>query len=233
LGGLVAQVPENFQFAFKVTDEITIKRFPNLPRFGSRAGQTNANFLSADVFASAFLSPCAPFRRNVGLLIFEFSRFSTADFAQGRDVVEALDVFLAKLPCGWPYGVEIRNRTLLRPEYFAVLARHGVTHVLNSWEAMPSVAEQLALPESLPRPELAAMRLLLRPGRRYEEAVKLFAPYSRLKEQQPESRAAAMELIRAARQTGRPKQVFVYVNNRFVGNALGTIADILEKTATN
>jgi uncharacterized protein YecE (DUF72 family) len=33
---LVGQVPSDFRFAFKVTDDITIKRFSNLPRFGAR-----------------------------------------------------------------------------------------------------------------------------------------------------------------------------------------------------
>src|ERR1022692_2024572 len=33
LEGLFSQVPTDFQFAFKVTDRITIKRFANLPRF--------------------------------------------------------------------------------------------------------------------------------------------------------------------------------------------------------
>src|SRR5689334_6996628 len=34
---MVSQVPNDFQFTFKVTDEITIKKFTNLPRFGIRA----------------------------------------------------------------------------------------------------------------------------------------------------------------------------------------------------
>src|ERR1039457_4161460 len=38
LGGLRTQVPADFQFGFKVTDEITIKKFPNHPRHGARAG---------------------------------------------------------------------------------------------------------------------------------------------------------------------------------------------------
>src|SRR6266566_1543524 len=67
------------------TDEITIKNFTNLPRFGLRAGKPNENFLNADLFASAFLAPCEPFRKNVGLLMFEFSHFYPADFARGRD----------------------------------------------------------------------------------------------------------------------------------------------------
>ncbi len=231
LGNLAGQVPDDFQFAFKVTDEITIKKFPNLPRFGQRAGRPNENFLNADLFASAFLGPCEAFRPKVGLLMFEFSRFYPADFARGRDFVEALDAFLGRLPRGWPYGVEIRNRNFLQREYFATLARHRVTHVFNSWEAMPPVDEQLALPGSLTHPDCAAVRLLLQPGRRYEDAVKLFSPYDRLKDPQPASRAAAAKLIRAAHQTGQPRRVFVYVNNRFEGNAPGTIAAILEQSA--
>jgi uncharacterized protein YecE (DUF72 family) len=225
---MVSQVPDDFLFAFKVTDEITIKKFSKLPRFGPRAGQLNENFLNAALFTQAFLAPCEPFRRQVGLLMFEFSRFYPGDFATGREFVEALDGFLGKLPRGWPYGVEIRNRNFLHPEYFATLARHGVAHVFNSWEAMPPVGEQLALPGSFTTPELCAVRLLLRPGRRYEEAVKLFQPYDRLKEPQPADRAAVAQLIRATEQTGRPARAFIYVNNRFEGNALATIAALLE-----
>ncbi len=52
LEGLAGQVPGDFQFAFKVTDEITVKKFPKLDRFGDRAGKLNENFLNADLFAS-------------------------------------------------------------------------------------------------------------------------------------------------------------------------------------
>jgi hypothetical protein len=62
-------------------------------------------------------------------------------------------------------------------EYFECLARHQVTHVYNSWEAMPSVGEQMALAGSQTNPSLVAARFLLKPGRRYEEAVKTFQPY--------------------------------------------------------
>ncbi len=44
LEGLISQVPQDFRFSFKVTDEITIKKFPNLPRHGKRAGMLNENF---------------------------------------------------------------------------------------------------------------------------------------------------------------------------------------------
>lgn len=80
LDGLVSAVPDDFLFALKVTDEITVKRFPNLRRFGGRAGKVNEHFLNADLFASQFIKPCEPFRKNIGVLMFEFSRFLPSDY---------------------------------------------------------------------------------------------------------------------------------------------------------
>jgi len=39
------------------------------------------------------------------------------------------------------------------------------------------VGEQMALPGSRTNPDLVAARFLLKPGRKYEEAVKAFEPY--------------------------------------------------------
>lgn len=145
LTSLMEQVPGDFQFAFKVTDKITVKKFPNLPRHSVRAGKSNDHFLNAGLFANAFLKPCAPFRKNIGLLMFEFSRFCPSDYEHGRDFVANLAKFLGALPKGWPYAVEMRNKHWLQPDYFACLARHGVTRVFNSWEAMPPVSEQMTI----------------------------------------------------------------------------------------
>lgn len=229
LDELVTRVPEDFLFALKVTDQITIKRFPNLPRFGARAGQVNGHFLDADLFRSSFLDACAPFQNNMGMLIFEFSHFSPNDFARGRDFVEALEPFLARLPEGWRYGAEIRNRTFLHSEYFAVLARHGVAHIFSSWQGMPPLDEQLALPGSRTSPQFFGARLLLRPGRKYEEAVKMFSPYDSIKDPYPEGRAAGAKLIQEGRRAGSGAKAFIYVNNRFEGNALETIAGMVEQ----
>ncbi|MCL4788333.1 MAG: DUF72 domain-containing protein [Verrucomicrobia bacterium] len=224
---MVSQVTDDFRLTLKVTDEITLKKFPNQPRFGHRAGQPNPNFLNADLFNSAFLAACEPFRSNLGVLIFEFSQFHSGDFARGREFVAALDEFLSKLPRGWRYGVEIRNRNLLQPEYFAVLARHGAAHVFNSWQDMPPVAEQAALPGSRTSPEFVAARFLLRPGRKYDEAVKLFSPYDQTKDPYPEGRRAAASLVRESLTAENRTQAFIYLNNRFEGNALESIAAIL------
>ena len=226
---LFSQVPTSFQFTFKVTDSITIKKYPDLPRFGHRAGLENEHFLDAQLFASSFLGPCERYRAQIGLLIFEFSHFSAADFARGRDFMDLLERFLAALPAGWRYGVEIRNRTFLHPEYFAMLARHGVAHIYSSWQDMPPLDEQLALLGSRTTEAFFGARLLLKPGRKYEEAVRQFKPYDRIQEEYPAGRAAGARLIEAGRAQAGRTLGYIYVNNRFEGNALHTIAAMIEQ----
>jgi uncharacterized protein YecE (DUF72 family) len=227
LAGLAEQTPADFQFGFKVTDEITVKKFPNLPRFGQRAGQPNNHYLKAEVFERGFLRPCEAIRPRVGLLMFEFSRFYPADYEHGRDFVADLDSFLAQLPKGWPYAIEMRNKHWLKPGYFDCLARHGVAHVFNSWTEMPSVGEQMALPGSRTKPQLVAARFLLKPGRKYEDAVKSFQPYDKTQEVNDQARAAGAFLITEGKKTANRK-TFIFVNNRLEGNALQTISAILE-----
>jgi uncharacterized protein YecE (DUF72 family) len=233
LAGLMEAVPPGFRFSFKVTDEITLKHYPNLPRFGMKAGHTNPDFLNADRFAEAFLGPCTPHRDHVGLLMFEFSHFHPADYGRGRDFIADLDRFLGKLPKGWDYGVEIRNRSFIHPDYFDALAQHGVAHVYNSWEAMPPVDEQWLAPGSRTNPACFGARFLLRPGRRYAEAVDSFQPYDRVQDPYPAGRQAIVDMILAALSRERPSRAFIYVNNRFEGSALGTIAAVLHLLEEN
>jgi uncharacterized protein YecE (DUF72 family) len=160
--------------------------------------------------------------------MFEFSRLWTSDYQRGRDFIADLDKFMSQLPSGWAYGVELRNRNWLRADYFECLAKHRVTHVFNSWDAMPSVREQMALPESRTNPEVVAARFLLKPGRRYEEAVKFFERYDKIKEENAEARAAGRALIKQGQTAGPKRKTFVFVNNRLEGNAITTIEAMLE-----
>jgi hypothetical protein len=157
-----------------------------------RTGERNADFLNAQLFSDAFLGACEPYRDKVGLLMFEFGRFYQTDFPSVKEFAETLDMFLARLPKDWPYGVEIRNKHFLTPEYFAMLAKHGVAHVFNSWTDMPQVADQLALPGSITNPFLVGARFLLTPGRKYDESLKMFQPYDRIKAPDESVRAAGL-----------------------------------------
>ena len=214
-----------------MTDAVTIKHFPNLDRFGIKAGKPNPDFLNAELFATAFLQPCEEIRDKLGVLMFEFSRFWPSDYRYGREFVADLDSFLGRLPSGWPYAVEMRNDHWLRNEYFGCLARHGVTHVFNSWYGMPPVSEQIALAGSRTNPNLCAARFLPKPGRKYEEAVKAFEPYDQVKEQNADARAAGKALIAEGQAAGPQRQTFIYVNNRLEGNALETISAMFEQSS--
>ena len=232
IAGLAQQTPPGFKFCFKVTDEITMRSFPNLPRHGARAGQRNEHFLDAELFRAAFLASCEPYRDRIGVLIFEFSHFHPRDFERGRDFVDQLDVFLVQLPQGWQYGVEIRNPSFLRAPYFEVLKKHGVTHVLNNWTGMPSVAGQMNIDGALACEDFTAARFLLKPGRDFQEAVKEFSPYNGTKEINEEARHAAAVLARLRMEAARQKPTkpsFLLVNNRLEGNALFTIMAVLER----
>jgi uncharacterized protein YecE (DUF72 family) len=228
LEAIMGQVPDDFRFSFKVTDTITLKKFPNLPKFGPRAGEINRDFLNAELFGEAFLKTCEPYRSKVGLLMFEFGRFYKADFSVAG-FSESLDTFFAGLPKDWPYGIEIRNRDFLGPEYFSVLAKHGVTHVYNSWTDMPSVNEQMRMPGSLTNPNLVGARFLMTPGRKYDESLKLFQPYDRLREPDEDARQAGAALILGGERYEPRRKTFVYVNNRLEGNALETIAAMIAR----
>ena len=197
-------------------------RFPNLPRYGSRAGQRNPHFLDADLFIASFLGPLAPYRDRVGTLIFEFSHFHPGDWERGREFVAHLDEFLGKLPKGWDFSIEIRNESLLHPQYFEVLRLHGVAHTFNSWSRMPPVTEQMRILDSFTA-DFATARFLLKPGRNYEQAVEAFSPYREVKESYPEARMALIDLLTTPAKPGRPGRRFLYVNNRLEGCALWTI----------
>ena len=231
IDGLVKQTPPGFKFCFKVTDEITARTFSNLPRHGAKAGQRNEHFLNADLFRAAFLASCEPHKDRIGVLIFEFSHFHPRDFERGRDFVDRLDTFLGRLPQGWQYGVEIRNRTFLCAPYFEVLRKHGVTHVMNNWTQMPTIAEQMGIEGVFTADDFTAARFLLKPGRTFERAVEMFSPYNATKEVYPEARAAAMALITRRLEVARTRLTrpsFLFVNNRLEGNALYTILALLQ-----
>ena len=86
----------------------------------------------------------------------------------------------------------------------------------------------MALPGSRTNPDLVAARFLLKPGRKYEQAVKAFEPYDCIKEEKPEARAAGRALIAEGKAAGPKRRTVVFVNNRLEGNAISAIAAMLE-----
>ena len=81
---------------------------------------------------------------------------------------------------------------------------------------------------------MVAARFLLKPGRKYEEAVKAFAPYDKTKEVNEEARKAGAEMIVEGERYEPRRKTYIYVNNRLEGNALETISamiDLMDRAA--
>lgn len=220
--------PAALQFAFKVPEEITVKKWPTHARYGQRAGLDNENFLNAEVFTRLFYEPLAAYGARAALFIFEFGTFPKSAFPEAGAFVEMLDGFLSALPEGPRYSVEIRNAEYLCPAYFGALRSNGAAHVFNAWTRMPDLAEQTAIAEAYTA-GFTVTRALLRRGRAYEEAVRSFEPYREVQDPLPETREALRALIQKS--LGERRPAFIFVNNRLEGNAPGTIEAVVDSLA--
>ena len=60
--------------------------------------------------------------------------------------------------------------------------------------------------------------------------MKMFEPYDKIKDPNPDARAAGAALIKDGASTGAKRKTFIYVNNRLEGNALDTIAAMLAES---
>ncbi len=218
-----AQVPDEFRFALKVPEDITVERFPRLPRYGNRAGTENGHFLDASIVRDQLLDLLEPYRQKLGPLVFQFGTFHHGPMRDPRQFTRRLDQMLSQLPVErLDMAVEVRNPEFLQPDspYLNCLREHRVAHCFNSWTRMPTIAEQVRLERTFTAPHAVA-RFLLKPGRNYQEAVEQFAPYERIQDPYPEGRAELTDLIRARLPDRRT--LFAFVNNRFEGNAIETI----------
>jgi uncharacterized protein YecE (DUF72 family) len=222
---LFRQTPEPFRWGFKIPEQISVPVWPMHPRYGALAGQANPAFLDVALLDRDFLRALAPYRRQVGVLVFEFGTFTRNIFATTADFIEMLDPFLASLPAGWRYAVEIRNADFLLPRFFDCLRAYKVTHVYNSWTRMPGIREQRAIAGSQTS-DMIVSRALLKGGRPYEEAVQRFAPYREVQEVNEDVRTGLREIVDVAMVDGIP--AFIFINNRLEGNSPGTIIAITD-----
>jgi uncharacterized protein YecE (DUF72 family) len=219
------QTTDHFTVSLKVTDRITIRRYPNLPRHGPNAGRENPDFLNLELFEDAFLKPLEELKKKRGVIIFEFSTFYPASGITYGVFLGSIDHFLSRLPKEYRYAVELRNREFLTEEYLSMLSSHHVAHLLNNWTRMPPILEQIRLTGVLTAP-FSVARALLAPGRTYQEAVERFQPYDTIREENPELRLGLAEAVSRCIAEGR--ELYAYVNNRAEGNSPRTIEAILD-----
>ena len=189
--------------------------------------EPNPDFLDASRMIDAVVAPLVEhFAAHLGPIVLEFESLARAPWLTPDQFIETLDRFLDRIPRTVNYAVEIRNPALLTAPYFAVLRAHGVAHCFNAWTDMPSIAEQMALPDSTTADFLVA-RALLTHGRKYSTSVKEFEPYDRIRRPAPETRGHLVRLINLAAELRLP--LYLLVNNRLEGSAPSTIRAVAEE----
>ena len=227
LAAYARYLPPRFPCVSKVWDRITARRLNQDRRWGNLAGQRNPDFLNAQLFKDAVLLPYARvFRDHAGAFVFEFQAMRGKDLPDPLRWAGELDAFFSELPREFRYAVELRNPELFHPLHGEVLKRHGAAHVFNSWTEMPAIGKQLEEPWVFPT-DFTIARALLKPGRSYADAVKLFEPYERVQEPSPELRRDLVRLMEEA--VRRRIEALIVVNNRAEGNAPGTIKAVLDE----
>jgi uncharacterized protein YecE (DUF72 family) len=220
-----SQLPAGFPCCAKVP---AMYASPVLPGSGHGSpAVANPDFLSSEGFLADVVQPfLLHFQRHLGPFVLEIPPVPADMRLDPHAFADRLGRFLDALPRGCPMSVELRDRRLITPAYTAVLNQTGAAHVLNYWSAMPSPGEQAELVE-VARAPFTVIRLLLRPGTRYEARRDAFRPFNRIAEPDERLRRDVTRLITDA--SGRQQPVYVLVNNKAEGSAPLTIRALAEQ----
>ena len=219
-----AQLPPDFVCCIKAPASVTSFTVP-----GPEA-TPNPDFLNAERFVEELIAPCREhFAAHTGPFILQFPPVSRRLNLDPTAFAEMLDAFLGRLPREGEYAVEIRERALLTEAYRRVLARNGATHVCNYWSAMPMPGEQADLVDHLSAP-FTIVRLLMRPGTRYERQRETMAPFNRIVQQDEHMRRDTVAVLRRAVAAGQ--RAFLLVNNKAEGSSPLTIESLARRLAT-
>src|SRR5271168_3521030 len=121
--GWYAKTPPGFLFAAKVPQVITHEKI----------------LVDCDEDLEHFLRTMDELREKLGPLLFQFGYFNKSKFNSGSEFLARLKPFLKRLPSGYKFAVEIRNKYWLDARFVETLREHGVALALidQSWMPRP------------------------------------------------------------------------------------------------
>jgi uncharacterized protein YecE (DUF72 family) len=218
-------LPADFRLLVKAHAECTTVKFGDESWYRSRAGQRNELFLEPEYATEAVVRPYLDgLGDHGGVLLFQFPAQHVPGGA--RSFATRLEGFLAALPKGPQYAVEIRNPELLTPRYIKALEQVGASHCVVELPGMPEVDKQWEVSGGADRPALV-MRWMLHRKHGYTSAKEAYAPFDRLVDPNPSVRRAFADMILAS--AGRP--AYVIVNNKAEGSSVLSILGLAQELA--
>ena len=228
-----AQVPPHFRFMVKAPSFITDELRRDA---GGRGVEMNPRFLDLQSAFDAFVEPAmAGLGIHAGPLVFQFSPLSRRTLGDVPALAARLHAFFRALRqrcAGFShaplFAVEVRNGELLTREFADALKDTGARYCLGVHARMPPPEQQLPLLRALwPGPLVA--RWNLHAGFKYDEAKTQYAPFNRLVDEDPASRATLAKVAAATALAGQP--VYISANNKAEGSAPLTIYKLAQAIA--
>lgn len=207
-----AQVPAGFRFLVKAHQDCTL---PWLPHDRSGGGP-NPRFLDPAYATERVVAPFVEgLGEHAGPLLFQFSPLDLSLLGGARGFLRRLVDFLARLPRGPVYAVELRSPGALTRDYGRALADLGAVHCLNAHPTMPSPIEQVrSLGEAFGAMREVVIRWMLFRNYGYADAVERYAPFNALVDEDPETRESLAELT-----AWEQRPVTVVINNKAEGSS--------------
>ncbi|AEG93066.1 DUF72 domain-containing protein [Ramlibacter tataouinensis] len=218
-----AQVPPHFRFVAKAPSLVTDA---TVRGEDGRGTASNPHFLDPELAVQGFVQPALEgLGEHCGALVFQLSPLPARWLVDLPRLHARLDAMLGALPSLRPQApdgiiaVEVRDAALLTPEFAALLRRHGATYCLGVHAKLPPLEAQLPLLRALwPGPLVCRWNYHRRHGAYgYEEAERVYAPFDRLRDADPDTRAALARVMAGTAAAGQ--KVYVTISNKAEGSA--------------
>jgi uncharacterized protein YecE (DUF72 family) len=197
------QTPKNFLFALKIVQAITHDKV----------------LVDCDDDLKHFLASADLLAEKLGPLLFQFPYFNKKAFPDAAAFFVRLEPFLKKLPRGYRFAVEIRNKYWLVPKFADMLRARGIALALIDHPWMPRPNEVFKKIDPLTA-DFTYIRLL---GDRKGIEEKTETWDKTIVDRQGEL-AEWVEIIRKVHE--RKVQIFAYANNHYAGHAPATVREL-------
>jgi uncharacterized protein YecE (DUF72 family) len=225
-----AMVPADFRFVVKAPSLVTDATVRDE---SGRGTQVNPVFLNSEIATQEFVQPALDgLGDRIGALVFQLSPIPSQLLADQPALLTRLGEMLEALPGlkqvapDAVIAVEVRDPQLLCPAFADMLRSVGATFCMGLHAKMPPIEDQLPMLRALwPGPLVCRWNLHRRHGRfGYEDAEKLYGPFDKIVDPDPETRAALAKVIAGTTRAGQ--NAFVTVSNNAEGCAPLTIASL-------
>ena len=221
------QVPTGFRFVVKapqaITDAVLRRRGSGEP------ARPNPTFLDAVTACETFIGPAINgLGEKAGPLVFQLPPLTAELLADRTRLIARIAAFLAALPRGPLYAVEVRDACLVCDAFAQALRDTHTAPCLAVHARMPPVerqADAFGLSAADCQSPLIA-RWNLHAGLAYQQAKDRYAPFDRLVDEDLPTRHTLARLATDA--ASRDCDVFITVNNKAEGSAPCSVAALAQ-----